>query len=139
MQYSESFTIRASRDVIWQTLADIESWPAWTPTVAKVDALDAGGLAVGNRFQLYQPKLPKAVWTVTRLEPNVGFVWESRAPGFLTVGEHWIADVTPEACSVVLKIKQSGLFAAILLPFLSRLTKTYVHMEGEGLRRRVEH
>jgi len=55
--YEVSASIAAQREAVWSVLADVSSWAGWTPTVLKVEALDAPGLEVGHRFRVHQPEL----------------------------------------------------------------------------------
>jgi hypothetical protein len=68
-----SVHINAAPDLVWRHLADVESWPAWNPSVTRVDKLDGGELTVGQRVRIKQPKLPTMVWKVTDLDPPRSF------------------------------------------------------------------
>jgi hypothetical protein len=118
-------------------MIDVERWPAWTPSVSKVERMDSGEFRVGSRARVTQPKLPTAVWEVSRLEPGREFQWQNRSPLLHSVGGH---RVEPEGAGskVTLWIEQTGLLAPVLALFYKGLTRRYVAMEAEGLKLRCE-
>ena len=73
---------------VWAVMSDIGRWPEWTPTVTRVDLLDPGPLAVGQRARIRQPRLPVAVWRITALEPGRSFTWVTRSPGVEVTARH---------------------------------------------------
>ena len=60
--------IDASAPLVWDVFSDVERWPDWTASVTSLKALDGPGLAIGKRFEIKQPRLPKLVWEVTALD-----------------------------------------------------------------------
>ena len=60
-----SVEIDAPARVVWDVFTDVERWPEWTASVTRIEALDGGELAVGKRFAIKQPRLPRLVWEVT--------------------------------------------------------------------------
>ncbi len=61
--------IDAPAAVVWDVFSDVERWPEWTASVTRLVALDGPGLAVGKRFEIKQPRMPKLVWEVTDVTP----------------------------------------------------------------------
>ena len=64
--------IDAPATVVWDVYSDVERWPEWTASVTRLVALDGPGLAVGKRYEIKQPRMPKLVWEVTDVTPGVG-------------------------------------------------------------------
>ena len=60
--------IDAPAAVVWDVFSDVERWPEWTASVTRLVALDGPGLAVGKRFEIKQPRMPKLVWEVTDVD-----------------------------------------------------------------------
>ena len=58
--------IEAPATVVWDVFSDVECWPEWTASVSRLVALDGPGLAVGKRFEIKQPRMPKLVWEAPR-------------------------------------------------------------------------
>ncbi|MFD0517556.1 SRPBCC family protein [Paractinoplanes durhamensis] len=81
MRYQETTLIDAPVELIWRLTTDIDDWPAFLPTVQRLDRLDAGELRVGSTARLKQPGQSSAVWTVTRLEPERDFSWRTSRAG----------------------------------------------------------
>jgi uncharacterized membrane protein len=129
--------IAAPPDQVWTVLADIERWPEWTASVTSVERLDDGPVAVGSLARVKQPRLRAAVWRVTSVEPGRSFDWAAKSPGITTAAGHRL-EPTDDGTRVALTIEMSGPLAGILGRVYARLTRRYMHVEAEGLKRRVE-
>jgi hypothetical protein len=136
--YETSTTIPAVPETVWPVLADVVSWPRWTPTVTKVEPLDSPRIGMGARFEVHQPELRPAVWTVTRIEAPTRFLWESRMPGLAMVADH-VLDPLPEGDSrLTLSFGFRGLLGAIVGPLFRRRVESYISTEAASLRRLFE-
>jgi hypothetical protein len=118
-------------------MKDVERWPEWTPSMSKVELQQPGDVQVGSKVRITQPKLPAAVWTVTKVEPNRYLEWRSTAPILTSTGEHRIE---PEGGGVrlILAIEQTGLLVPILKLFYRSTIKQYLDMESKGFKTRAE-
>ncbi|MEU7813294.1 SRPBCC family protein [Pseudonocardia sp. NPDC049154] len=135
--YERTIAVAAPPDRVWAVLEDVEAWPASTPSMSSVRRTVDGGLRVGERIRVRQPRLPPAVWTVTRVEPGRSFTWTSRAPGLHSVGDHEIRPGT-DGCTLVLRFAQTGPLAGPAWRLMVRTVRRYVDLEAEGLKRRAE-
>ncbi len=130
--------IAAPRERVWAAMSDVERWPEWTASVMRVERLDQGPFGVGSRARVRQPRFPAAVWTVTVLEPGRFFEWRSPAPGLQSVGGHRVDDAGDGASRVTLSLDWSGPLAPVMRLLFGRLSRRYVEMEAQGLKRRCE-
>ncbi len=128
--------IDAAPAAVVPVVLDVERWAEWTPSIRSARRLDGGPLAVGSRVVVAQPKLPTVTWTVTELDDERGFTWESRAPGVRTLGEHWVREV-PGGAEVTLRLVQHGPVGAVIARLTRGLTRRYLRWEGDGLAARV--
>ncbi len=65
MNFQHSISIAVPPDKAWAVTIDIERWPDWTPTVERVERLDAGPFRVGSQAKVKQPQFNETIWTVT--------------------------------------------------------------------------
>ena len=138
MDIERVIDIAAPPERVWAVMSDVERWPEWTRSVTRVERLDRGPLAVGSRARVRQPRFPAAVWTVSALEPGRFFEWRSPAPGLLSVGGHRVEAVGERASRVTLSLAWSGPLAPVMRLLFGKLSRRYVEMEAQGLKRRCE-
>jgi hypothetical protein len=116
---------------------DVERWHEWTASIRSSEKITPGELRVGLKVRIKQPKLPVAEWTISSIEPGRRLEWQSTAPGAKTVAWH---AVEPDGTSAraVLGIDQSGVFFTLMGWYFNGMTRRYVNMELEGLKKRSE-
>ena len=133
-----SVEIAAPATTVWAVFADVERWPEWTDSVDRLVALDGPDLAVGRRFEITQPRLPKLVWEVTELDQGAGWTWQQRSPGGLTLAVHEVVAQAPDRTLVRQRIDQRGPVGVVVGLLMRGLTRRYLEMEGQGLKERSE-
>lgn len=136
MAYRTSVTIDAPIVKVWAVLADVASWPSWTPTVTSVRAL-SGSPQLGADFEVEQPRLAKAVWEVAVWEPPTRFDWVTKSMGIVTEATHDLTDDGGRTV-VTLAVSQSGGLAPLVRLFYGRLTRRYMATEAASLKARCE-
>jgi uncharacterized membrane protein len=134
MRFDHSITIDAPAERVWAIFSDVANWPEWTPTVSAVERLDDGPLRVGARARIRQPKLPVAVWEVTELVDGEYFEWVARGPGVKTTGGHRVT-ATPEGTVATATVIQEGPLGWLFGRLLAKLTKEYIALECESLKK----
>ncbi|AGB22109.1 Polyketide cyclase / dehydrase and lipid transport [Mycobacterium sp. JS623] len=130
--------IDAPTDLVWEVFSDVERWPEWTASVTRIVALDGPGLAVGKRFEIKQPRMPKLVWEVTELEPGSSWTWVQRSPGGLTVASHQVIAESDNHTQVRQQIDQRGPIGALVGLLMRGMTRRYLDLEAAGLKSRSE-
>lgn len=136
MKVEQETTIAAPASVVWSILSDVERWPEWTASMTSLRLLD-GELRVGARVEVVQPKLPKAVWTVSRLDEGGRFDWTADSPGVSTFAYHAV-EPTATGARAKLGFDQTGPLAGLFGLLLGKLSRSYVAMEMAGLKERAE-
>jgi uncharacterized membrane protein len=131
--------IDAPAGVVWDVFSDVERWPEWTTSVTRLVALDGPGIAVGKRFEIKQPRMPKLVWEVTEVSPGTAWTWVQRSPGGLTVASHDVAPVAEGRTRVRQRIDQRGPVGTVIGLLMRRMTRRYLDLEAAGLKSRSEH
>jgi uncharacterized membrane protein len=137
MEHHVTTAANASPEQVWALFVDVERWPEITKSISTARRVDEGALHVGSEAIIEQPRLPKACWRVTALEPGRSFTWETSARGITTVGSH-IVDPDGQGSSITLTLRMHGPLARLLYAFTSRLSRRYLTMEMEGFRRAAE-
>jgi uncharacterized protein YndB with AHSA1/START domain len=134
--FSISVFIQAPVERVWPIMRDGERWHEWTPSVTRIVLLDAP-LRLGSRARIHQPKLPPALWRVTRLDEGRGFTWVSTGPGIRVTADH---SVEPRASGTqaTLSIRYEGWLAGVLAVVTRGINLRYLHLEATGLKARAE-
>jgi uncharacterized membrane protein len=130
--------IDAPAAVVWDVFSDVERWPEWTASVTALVALDGPGLAVGKRFEIKQPRMPKLVWEVTEVSPGASWTWVQRSPGGLTVARHDVEALAGGRTRVGQRLEQRGPVGALVGLLMRRMTRRYLDLEAAGLKDRSE-
>lgn len=130
--------IDAPATVVWDVYTDVERWPEWTASVTDLRALDGPGIAVGKRFEIKQPRLPKLVWEITEVEAGASWTWVQRSPGGLTVARHDVIPKPTGGSHVRQQVDQRGPVGVVVALLMRRMTRRYLDLEGAGLKAHVE-
>jgi hypothetical protein len=133
-----SVEIAASVSDVWHVFTDVERWPEWTASVTSLVALDGPDLAVGKRFEIKQPRLPKLVWTVSEVISGTSWTWEQRSPGGKTIARHEVVPTANGRTLVRQELEQTGPIGSLVGRLMRRTTARYLELEGEGLKARAE-
>jgi uncharacterized membrane protein len=137
MRLEDETVIAAPVELVWRLTEDIESWPAITPTVTGVERLDDGTLHVGSTARLEQPGLPPKVWTVTRIEPNTLFEWQTRIYGVRFTGRHQLA-AADDGCRNTLVLDLTGPGAGLLGTLAGKKLRKSLAAENAAFKNRAE-
>jgi uncharacterized membrane protein len=129
-----SVTIDAAAPLVWDVFSDVERWPEWTASVTRLEALDGPGLAVGKRFAIKQPRMPRLVWEVTELRPGVSWTWQQRSPGGTTSASHQVIPQPDGGTLVRQQLDQRGPIGALVGRLMIRTTRRYLQLEADGLK-----
>jgi uncharacterized membrane protein len=137
MQTAQRFVTQATPQAVWRILEDVESWPQWTPTVLKVKPLGNGGLRVGAKYLVTQPKLRPAIYEITDCIPGRAFTWAQRMPGAALIADHRIIPNGSDT-EVELSFRSEGLLANVVAKFFSKIISEYVATEARSLKARCD-
>jgi uncharacterized membrane protein len=130
--------IDAPATVVWDIYSDVERWPEWTASVTRLLALDGPGIAVGKRFEIKQPRMPKLVWEVTDVTPGASWTWVQRSPGGSTLARHDVIAESDRCTKARLQVDQRGPVGALVGLLMRGMTKRYLELEAAGLKARSE-
>jgi hypothetical protein len=115
--------------------SDVERWPEWTASVTRLVALDGPGLAVGKRYEIKQPRMPKLVWEVTEVLPGASWTWVQRSPGGSTIARHDVVATTDSETLVRQRLDQRGPVGALAGRLMRGMSKRYLELEAQGLKK----
>lgn len=138
MVYTEvTFDVDAPPEKVWDVMTDVERWPGWTRSVRGASLKTKGEFGQGTTARLNIAGGPPSDWIVTEIDPGRSFVWESKSPGALSVAGH-VIEPREGGSRVTIWVRNSGLLATLLSPYLSYVGKRNLKWESEGLKRRCE-
>lgn len=138
MQTIQRVIVQASPAAIWSVLADVERWPTWTSTMLQVDPLTPGGLRVGARYRVTQPKLRPGIYEVTDCTPHKAFTWIQRIQGGTMVADHRLTAADATGTEVELSFATEGLLGALAGRIYGKLITNYVAAEARNLKAHCE-
>ncbi|MEB3983724.1 SRPBCC family protein [Mycobacterium sp. 663a-19] len=134
----DSIEIDAPPQLVWDVFSDVEHWPDWTASVTSLAGLDGPALAVGRRFAIKQPGMPKLVWKVTEVDPGSSWTWVQRAPAAVVTARHYVEARPGGGTRVRQQIDQRGPIGALVGRLMTRKTKCFLELEAQGLKGRSE-
>jgi uncharacterized membrane protein len=137
MEFKVPVDIAQQPEVIWSVLMDLERWPEWTRSMRSVKRLEPGKFGIGSQVRIEQPKLKTLTWRVSEFVEGRMFAWEARSPGLFIRARHEIRS-SGNGSIVILTVEQTGLLAPLVNLFVGKLTRDYMEMEAQGLKRRCE-
>ncbi len=133
-----SVEIAAPASVVWDVFSDVQRWPEWTASVTRLVGLDGPELAVGRRFEIKQPRLPRLVWEVTEVLPGESWTWVQRSSGGSTLARHDVIATDEGHTLVRQRLEQRGPIGALVGWLMRTTTKRYLELEAQGLKARSE-
>lgn len=138
MRYKNSLLIDAPASTVWDLTVDIARWPAFVPTMRRVEPLDPAPLEVGDRARVKQPMQPARVWTVTALEPGRRFTWQSRRGSMTWTAEHEITEVDDGRCRNTLRFEATGRGTGLFALLLGAAVRRAIDIENDSYRKEAE-
>ncbi len=125
-----------------QSVTSQTAWgsPGWRTSYldpTPVGPLSSGRTGVGSRFEVRQPRLPKAVWEVTDWQQGRSFTWVSTSPGIRSTAVHTVHD-DAGGSRLDLSLDWSGPLAWALELLIGRKARGMVETEAETFTRLAE-
>lgn len=115
MEISDTTTIAAPIDEVWNLTLDVEGLPTITPTITSVERLDGtNAIVIGSRMRLRQPALPPREWTVETIDAPHRFAWATRLLGVRMVAVHDLDETADGQCELTLRLRFEGRGSTLL-------------------------
>jgi uncharacterized membrane protein len=130
--------VNASAEQVWRLFIDVEHWSEITPTIREIRRLDNGPFQVGSEAVVRQPRLPKARWRVTAIDPGCSFTWENATAGVTVVAQHRVEPADENAAVITLTLRTEGPLGGPVGALTGGMTKKSITTEMEGFRRVAE-
>jgi len=138
MRFEESIDIDAQQERVWEVLSDLEAWPRRIETVDVVELLTPAPMSKGSRVRLKQPKLPEGTWDITVWDAPAYFEWRQKSGGITSVAGHRVEMLEEGRSRLTLSLDMRGPLILVVGLFYRGLTKRYMTMEAQGMKRASE-
>jgi uncharacterized membrane protein len=138
MEQLVTTAVNAPAEQLWRLFIDVEHWSEITPTIREIRRLDDGPFQVGSEAVVRQPRLPKARWRVTAIEPGRSFTWENATPGVTVVAQHIVEPTGDDTAVITLTLRTEGPLGGPVGALTSGMTKRAITTEMESFRRVAE-
>ena len=138
MRFEESIDIDAQQERVWEVLSDLEAWPRRIETVDVVELLTPAPMSKGSRVRLKQPKLPEGTWDITVWDTPSYFEWRQKSGGITSVAGHRVEMLEEGRSRLTLSLDMRGPLISVIGLFYRGLTKRYMTMEAQGMKRASE-
>ncbi len=135
MEITDTTTIDAPIERVWDLTLGIDRLPEITPTISAVERLDDGPLGVGSRARLKQPGMPARTWTVEEVDAPHRFAWTTRLVGVRMTGIHDLERLEQDRCRLTLRIRFEGRGAGLLGRLSSGSIASALAAENAGFTR----
>lgn len=127
--------VDADADRVWSLVGDVERWGGMLPTMNKVVRTARGGPpALGARFDVEQPGLPRSTYEITDWRPGSGFTWVASAPGVRTTAGHELSAENGRT-RLTLSVAWSGPLAGLVRLLLGAKAQRMVEQEADTFAR----
>jgi uncharacterized membrane protein len=137
MKFENDIDIDAPIERVWALTVDVESLPDVTPTVTRAERLDNGPLRPSSTVRVKQPGQRARVWTVTAVEPDHRFAWESRLLGTRMTASHTLtANGTGTSNRLILDLNGPG--SAVVGRVIGRQISKALATENASFKRVAE-
>ncbi len=123
--------ISAPVDRVWAMTLDVESWPEFSPTMTTIERLETGPIAVGSTARVKQPGQGAKIWTVSALDEERTFAWQTKFMGTTMTGGHHLAPTTT-GTQQRLTIDIDGPLASVVGALLGRPLRKAIAAENKG-------
>lgn len=134
MKWTDTLTMAAPAELIWELNTDVERWPACTPTtMTSVKRLDDGPFRVGSQARIKQPGQRTATWTVTRMIPGKEFSWQSIRHGLVFTGTHRVEPAGRETHNT-LEIEVTGPMSRVFGLLFGVAIRRAMRLENAGFK-----
>jgi len=137
MRFENTIEIDAPADRVWALTTDVESWPAITPTITKVERLDDGPFRAASTARVKQPGQRAKVWTVTAFDPDHSFTWEARLLGTQMTASHTVTP-TGAGASNTLVLDVTGPGSGLVGRLVGRQISKALATENASFKRAAE-
>lgn len=115
-RFHASSTIQATPEKIWRILTDAPNYPAWNPSVIRIE----GRIAQGEQIKVFSTLSPERAFPVTVQEfiPNQKMTWVGGMPLGLFKGVRTFTLTPRPDGSVDFSLEE--VFSGLLLPVMGR-------------------
>ena len=132
MEYRVRLALDVPAERAWEQLADLPSWPQWTPTVESL-ASESERPQLGAAVTIKQPGRSPARYVIDVVDEGRRFRWGSNRGGVRQAADHLVQPVTDTTCTVTLTFAMGGALGRVLGALGASKIRGMVDAEADAL------
>ena len=133
MKIKNSIVINKSKEKVWNTTIDFQSWVNWNPNVERIKYEGNEQIKIGSSAIIKQRNMPETKWEIISLNLYHGFSWQCSVYGMQMIATHSLKEDQNGTLNE-LQFEVKGWLTYLLWPFMRGQIAKNLREENDGLK-----